>query len=64
MKIIVHCGVGVGVEVQPAEGQEAVSFTDIVASLEMAKLIVTNQWKAAMDQAAAEAPAEAVQETE
>lgn len=53
MKIIVHCAEQVKVEVVPAEGQQTVTFTDLVASLEMAKMIVLNDWKVAMDQGGA-----------
>lgn len=49
MKIVVHCENQVRVEVVPSEGQEHVAFTDIVASLEMAKSVVVNQWQLQMD---------------
>lgn len=49
MKIIVNCAEQVSVEVVPVEGQQMVTFTDLVASLEMAKMIVLNDWKVAMD---------------
>lgn len=61
MKIIVNCAGQVTVEVVPAEGQQMVTFMDLVASLEMAKMIVLNDWKVAMDQGGA---VESVEQTD
>lgn len=61
MKIVVNCAEQVTVEVVPAEGQQMVTFMDLVASLEMAKMIVLNDWKVAMDQGGV---AESVEQTD
>lgn len=61
MKIVVNCAEQVTVEVVPAEGQQTVTFTDLVASLEMAKMIVLNDWKVAMNQGGV---AESVEQTD